>query len=276
MNKRIFALGFFDGVHLGHQALLSACRVLADRLGLAAGALTFDRHPAGLVSGETPALINTASDRERLLRHYGMDRVLVLPFDEKLMHTPWQVFVARLLEEYGAAGLVCGEDFRFGDRGEGTAQLLKKACAIANKNAGVFETKIADAIIAACDDVCAGCFHDQFIVDPIQGSAGTSMNMNANEVIANVAVQKLGGTLGDYKLVHPNDHVNCGQSTNDIVPTAGKMTTLVLLKGLDKSLEELYKSFCHSIDLAEAFVYTKAQMPPPEPPLTPALWWMDR
>lgn len=121
--------------------------------------------------------------------------------------------------------------------------LLKKACAIANKKAGTLEPVIADAIEAACDEICAGKYQDQFIVDPIQGGAGTSMNMNANEVIANIAVQKLGGTLGDYKLVHPNDHVNCGQSTNDIVPTAGKMTTLVLLKGLDKSLQDLYESF---------------------------------
>ena len=126
--------------------------------------------------------------------------------------------------------------------------LLKKACAIANKEAGSLEPAVADAIEAACDEICAGKYQDQFIVDPIQGGAGTSMNMNANEVIANIAVQKLGGELGDYKLVHPNDHVNCGQSTNDIVPTAGKMTTLVLLQGLDKSLEELYKSFCNKAE----------------------------
>ena len=131
-ERTVYALGFFDGVHLGHQALLRACRELADGLGLTAAVLTFDRHPAGLVSGQAPALINRAEDRERLLRHYGMDRVLVLPFDEKLMHTPWQAFVACLLKEYGAVGLVCGEDFRFGDRGGGTAQLLKKACAQAN------------------------------------------------------------------------------------------------------------------------------------------------
>lgn len=122
--------------------------------------------------------------------------------------------------------------------------LLKKACAMANKAAGALEPAIADAIIAACDDICAGDYHDQFIVDPIQGGAGTSMNMNVNEVIANVAIRKLGGVLGEYSLVHPNDHVNCGQSTNDIVPTAGKMTTLVLLQGLITSLEGLYESFC--------------------------------
>ena len=121
--------------------------------------------------------------------------------------------------------------------------LLKKACAIANKEAGVLEAKVADAIVAACDDICAGKFQNQFIVDPIQGSAGTSMNMNANEVIANVAIEKLGGTLGDYTLVHPNDHVNQGQSTNDIVPTAGKMTVLTLLQPLLDSLNRLEKAF---------------------------------
>ena len=121
--------------------------------------------------------------------------------------------------------------------------LLKKACAIANRDAGVFDAKIADAIVAACDDICAGKFHDQFIVDPIQGGAGTSMNMNANEVIANVAIEKLGGTLGDYSIVHPNDHVNQGQSTNDIVPTAGKMTVVTLLQPLLAELKTLKAAF---------------------------------
>ena len=121
--------------------------------------------------------------------------------------------------------------------------LLKKACAIANRDAGVLDEKVADAIIAACEDICAGEFHDQFIVDPIQGSAGTSMNMNANEVIANVAIVKLGGRPGNYSLVHPNDHVNQGQSTNDIVPTAGKMTVVTLLKPLKESLARLEQAF---------------------------------
>lgn len=121
--------------------------------------------------------------------------------------------------------------------------LLKKACARANRQAGALDAVIADAIEAACDEVCGGSYHDQFIVDPIQGGAGTSMNMNINEVIANVAIRRLGGTLGDYSLVHPNDHVNCGQSTNDIVPTAGKLTALILLRSLEKSLKKLYNAF---------------------------------
>lgn len=127
-ERTVYALGFFDGVHLGHQALLRACRQLAGELGAEAGVLTFSGHPQSLVSGRAPALINTLDDRERLLRQYGMTRVLTLPFDEELMHTPWQDFLARLMTQYGAAGLVCGVDFRFGARGAGTAALLEKAC----------------------------------------------------------------------------------------------------------------------------------------------------
>ena len=120
---------------------------------------------------------------------------------------------------------------------------LKKACAITNADAGVLDPTIADAISKACDLLLEGKFHDQFIVDPIQGGAGTSINMNANEVIANIAIEILGGEKGNYSIVHPIDHVNCGQSTNDIVPTAGKMTTLVLLKDLKKSLSYLKSKF---------------------------------
>ncbi len=121
--------------------------------------------------------------------------------------------------------------------------VLKKACAMSNLAAGELDKKRADAIIFACDEILAGKYLDSFIVDPIQGSAGTSMNMNANEVIANVAIKHLGGKPGDYTIVHPNDHVNRGQSTNDIIPSAGKITTLVLLKRLDASLNSMEKAF---------------------------------
>lgn len=120
---------------------------------------------------------------------------------------------------------------------------LKKACAITNAKAGVLDRHIADAIVQACDLLLEGKHHDQFIVDPIQGGAGTSINMNANEVIANLAIELLGGQKGDYSMVHPNDHVNYGQSTNDVIPTAGKMTTLILLQELKSSLNHLKNAF---------------------------------
>ena len=127
-DKRIFALGFFDGVHLGHQALLGECIRLVAEQEYQAGVVTFDGHPDTLVLGTTPGLINTPADRERLLTEWGIDTVISLPFDKKMMTMPWQDFIAQLLE-YGAAGFVCGNDFRFGHRGEGTAEKLKNLCA---------------------------------------------------------------------------------------------------------------------------------------------------
>ena len=128
-EKTVYALGFFDGVHLGHGALLHACRELADDVGCAAGVVTFEGHPEGLVLGSAPRLINTADDREKLLRgKYRMDTVVSLPFDRALMEMPWQDFFRLLVEAYGAAGLVCGHDFRFGYRGQGNAELLSRAC----------------------------------------------------------------------------------------------------------------------------------------------------
>ena len=145
---------------------------------------------------------------------------------------------------YGVQSLRAMENFSITGRRLHTDMIrslafLKKACAMANAAAGVMDTRIAVAIEQACDRILDGKFHDQFIVDPIQGGAGTSINMNANEVIANIAIELLGGEKGDYSLVHPNDHVNYGQSTNDVIPTAGKMTALVLLHRLEESLELL-------------------------------------
>lgn len=109
---------------------------------------------------------------------------------------------------------------------------IKKAAAITNRATGLLDEKISEAIVKACDEILTGSFRNDFIVDPIQGGAGTSLNMNANEVIANRAIELLGGRKGDYGVVHPNDHVNLCQSTNDVIPTAGKMTAIQLLETL--------------------------------------------
>ena len=120
--------------------------------------------------------------------------------------------------------------------------MVKKAAAITNEKSGKLNQQIAQAIIQACDEILDGNLRDQFIVDAIQGGAGTSANMNANEVIANRAIEILGGTKGDYSIVHPNDHVNMSQSTNDVIPTAGKITVLKLLPQTIKELEKLEKA----------------------------------
>ena len=120
--------------------------------------------------------------------------------------------------------------------------MVKKAAAITNEKSGKLDQQIAQAIIKACDEILDGNLRDQFIVDAIQGGAGTSANMNANEVIANRAIEILGGTKGDYSIVHPNDHVNMSQSTNGVIPTAGKITVLKLLPQTIKELEKLEKA----------------------------------
>ncbi len=136
---------------------------------------------------------------------------------------------------YGVQSLRGAENFRItGQRLrpefiESIAQ-IKKACAICNHAVEELDASIKDAIVTACDEVIEGKLHDQFLCDPIQGGAGTTANMNANEVIANRAIEILGGQKGDYSIVHPNDHVNRAQSTNDVIPTAAKLTTAKLLK----------------------------------------------
>ncbi len=127
-QQTIYALGFFDGVHGGHQALLSACRRLADEAGCQAGVLTFLGHPDTLVSGITPPLINTPEDRKKLLIHYRMDTVVELPFDRAMMNMAWEDFFRMLLQQYAAGGIVCGHDFRFGYHGQGSAALLEDCC----------------------------------------------------------------------------------------------------------------------------------------------------
>ena len=121
--------------------------------------------------------------------------------------------------------------------------LIKKAAATANMQLGCLDEKKAKAIVSACDDVLAGKLIDQFVVDVFQAGAGTSFNMNVNEVLANRALEVLGKEKGDYKTVNPNDHVNMGQSTNDTFPTALHLSVLMALQPLLSALDELANAF---------------------------------
>ncbi len=120
--------------------------------------------------------------------------------------------------------------------------MVKKAAAKANCEAGIIPKKVSEVIMKVSDEIISGEMHDQFITDVIQGGAGTTMNMNMNEVIANRASEILGGEKGTYKLVHPNDHVNYCQSTNDVIPTSGKLTVLKMGAELIETLENLYET----------------------------------
>lgn len=127
MHRRIFALGFFDGVHLGHQALLETCVAMAQEMDAAPAAITFDRHPQSLFIPNPPALINRNADRDALLRRFGVEYIHRLTVNEKVMSTNWGRFLEALLED-GACGFVCGDDFRFGHKGEGDIHKLEAFC----------------------------------------------------------------------------------------------------------------------------------------------------
>ncbi|WP_328416861.1 aspartate ammonia-lyase [Streptomyces violaceus] len=120
---------------------------------------------------------------------------------------------------------------------------VKQAAAQANRDLGLLPLDIAGAIIGACEEIRAGRLHEQFVVDPVQGGAGTSTNMNANEVIANRALEILGHPRGLYDVIHPLDHVNVGQSTNDVYPTAVRLALVTSLRRLGASLGALATAF---------------------------------
>ncbi len=128
MEKYIFALGFFDGVHLGHQALLATCLQLANQAGAKAAAITFQNHPLSAFTSEYPPCLSTLADRENLMVHYGIERVVPLDTTKDVMSTSWEDFLASLVT-MGAVGFVCGDDFHFGAQGQGDIQKLVAWCA---------------------------------------------------------------------------------------------------------------------------------------------------
>src|SRR5919197_2985715 len=129
---------------------------------------------------------------------------------------------------------------------------IKRAMALANASLGRLDRTLAQAIVQATDEILAGSLPDQFVVDVYQAGAGTSHNMNTNEVLANRSAEILGGTRGTYDRVHPNDHVNMGQSTNDVFPTATRLSLLILLPtlldaahALAGALDDKSREFAH-------------------------------
>ena len=149
----------------------------------------------------------------------------------------WGVQTARAVENYPISGMRAHPTLI---RAMG---LIKQAAAEANKELGLVEEKRAKAIIAAAREVSEGKWNREFVVDVFQAGAGVSFHMNTNEVVANRAIRLLRGKLGDYKVVHPNDHVNYGQSTNDVFPTGMRLATLLELEKLYPALEALAAAF---------------------------------
>ena len=152
-------------------------------------------------------------------------------------HVYYGVQTARAVENYPISGMRAHPTLI---RAIG---MIKRAAAEANKDLGLIDAKVADAIIAAAQEVIDGKWDREFVVDVFQAGAGVSFHMNSNEVIANRAEEILGGKLGEYKRVHPNDHVNYGQSTNDVFPTAMRLATLIELEKLYPVLDAIAASF---------------------------------
>jgi aspartate ammonia-lyase len=151
----------------------------------------------------------------------------------------WGVHSARAVENFAISGQAVSampELVR-------ALAFVKKAAALANAELGVIDSPRADAIVRACDDLIRGELHEQFVVDVIQGGAGTSTNMNANEVIANRALEHMGRDRGRYDVLHPNDHVNASQSTNDVYPTALRVAAWFGIEALLAAMVDLRGAF---------------------------------
>lgn len=129
-TKKVMALGFFDGIHIGHGALMERANAVAESLGAESAVLTFDIHPDTFVKGESVELINSAADRRYILsRWFGIDKVYFVHFNEQTMRMHWKEFIDNIIDTYNAVHFVVGHDFCFGYRGEGTAEVLRDYCA---------------------------------------------------------------------------------------------------------------------------------------------------
>lgn len=151
----------------------------------------------------------------------------------------WGIHSLRAVENFPITGQTLGSNTHLVT---GLA-MVKQAAALANHELGLLDEERTGAIVAACKEIIAGELHEQFVVDVIQGGAGTSSNMNANEVIANRALEIMGHQKGEYQFLHPNDHVNLSQSTNDVYPTAVNVATIFGARSLVTAIAHLEKAF---------------------------------
>ncbi len=156
----------------------------------------------------------------------------------------WGIHSLRALENFPITGIPIGVSPYLVE----ALAAVKEAAATANNELGLLDDERFEAIRAACEEIRAGQLHDEFVVDVIQGGAGTSSNMNANEVIANRALELMGHAKGDYHVIHPNEHINLSQSTNDVYPTAVKIAIIMATHALLDAMEILETSFAAKAD----------------------------
>jgi aspartate ammonia-lyase len=200
-----------------------------------AGRVVFRRLMAGLSSGGQEGVASVYQTGETREEH---DLIGTLHLPENAYYGAQSM---RALENYDISGIRISHFPNF----IRALAMVKKAAAQANMRLEMLEPEIGEAICRACDDILNGHLHNQFVVDMIQGGAGTSTNMNANEVIANRALEILGQPKGSYSVVHPNDHVNLSQSTNDVYPTAFRLAILLSYPQLLEAMDDLVVALKH-------------------------------
>lgn len=217
--REAFTIIAAERPELYRTLLGTAARIIAERLSSA----------TGVASGRAEAYISGEVRREKDL--LGERDVPAANY--------YGIQTQRALENFPITGISIGQ-FPHLIR---ALAAVKQACAAANRELGLLDDDIADAIIRASGEIQAGHLHNQFVVDVIQGGAGTSTNMNANEVIANRALELLGHPRGSYAVVQPNNHVNLSQSTNDVYPTALRLAASWALRDLGRALASLRDAF---------------------------------
>ena len=149
-KKRVIALGYFDGIHIGHAALMRRVLEIGDKTGLIPSVITFDSHPRSLVDGKTIPLINSPEDRAGLLRRvFGIEDIIFLHFDKATVSMTWDKFIDHLINEFGARHLVAGNDFKFGFSAEGSSKLLKQKCKAAGIGCDIIPDVKHDGIVCS-------------------------------------------------------------------------------------------------------------------------------
>lgn len=247
-HDRVLALGFFDGIHVGHAALLQKTCARAKELGLTAAALSFDVHPDTLVYGAPVQLLNTTAERAFLMQRLcGVQEVLFSHFDETMMHMPWQSFVEEeLFTRLRARHVVCGHDFRFGDRGEGTAQRLKAACERLGMGCDIIpEVRLDDQCVSStrirellADGQCAQAVrllgHGQLVTGTVARGAGRGTGLGFPTANIPFAPEVLIPAFGVYRARAEVDGrtypacVNIGvHPTLSALPTPGLEANLI-------------------------------------------------
>ena len=204
-----------DRPDLFYGIVARVAQIISDRL----------RYAAERLAGHDTSYLKGKTRREKDL----------LGVREVPIHAYYGIQTLRAIENFPISGIKLSSFQHFLN----ALAYVKKSCVLANYELGVLEKTKADAIATACDEVLDGKFNNQFVVDMVQGGAGTSTNMNINEVVANRALELLGHEKGDYRHIHPNDHVNLSQSTNDVYPTAIRLAVNLMLKDVVGAMNEL-------------------------------------